>query len=82
MSKNKWEYPSNSDDIAIVAVIDRSGSMQTTLSDTIGGFNGFKKQQTEQPGRAFMSVSLFSTDCHVLYPSAPIAEIPDLNSLK
>jgi hypothetical protein len=79
MSKKDWEFPNKADDIAIVAVIDKSGSMATTVSDTLGGFNAFKKEQASQPGRAYMSVSLFSTECQILYPSAPIADIPDLN---
>ena len=78
--EDKWEYPSQSNDIAIVALVDKSGSMSGTTSDTIGGFNNFKKDQAKLPGRAYMSVSLFASSSHVLYPSNLIQNIPDLST--
>jgi uncharacterized protein YegL len=77
---NTWEFPTKNDDIAIVAVIDASGSMAHLLNDTLGGFNNFKRQQAEQPGKAYMSVTTFNTFSNVLYSSRDISEVPDLTS--
>ena len=42
-------------------LLDKSGSMNRTLNDTIGGFNTFLKSQKETPGEATFSLSFFST---------------------
>lgn len=49
----------------IICVLDRSGSMSSIISDTIGGFNEFLRQQKALPGEATITVHLFDDkhDC-------------------
>lgn len=77
---NTQEFSAKEDDFAIVALIDRSGSMNGTKSDTIGGFNTFKKEQAAIPGRAYMSVTLFANNTSVLFPATLIGDVPDLDT--
>lgn len=44
----------------ITIILDKSGSMQNLVSDTIGGFNGFLQQQKELPGKARISLVQFN----------------------
>jgi uncharacterized protein YegL len=50
----------------IVAILDKSGSMETLTHDTIGGYNAFIKEQKEIPGEAVLSTILFSTGPEVV----------------
>jgi len=49
----------------IVAILDRSGSMESLTNDTIGGFNSFLKEQKEVPGEAVLT-TVFFNDSYVL----------------
>ena len=65
--------------LKIVFVIDESGSMQSSSSDVIGGFNGFvERQKAENPGE--ITVSLFKFNDRVTHVIAdkPDAEIRHL----
>ena len=44
----------------IVAISDKSGSMEPLTKDTIGGYNTFIKEQKAVPGEAILSTVLFS----------------------
>lgn len=44
----------------IYVVIDKSGSMSSLRSDTIGGYNSFIKEQQEQPGAAKLTTVFFN----------------------
>ena len=44
--------------VQIICILDRSGSMSSVASDTIGGYNTFLTKQKEEPGKAQMSTSL------------------------
>lgn len=62
----------------IIFIIDKSGSMQPLVDDTIGGFNGFLKEQRCVDGEAFLTTVLFS-GCHEkLHDHLDIHEIPEL----
>lgn len=56
----------------IIFILDRSGSMSGLERDTIGGFNGFIKQQCELKGSAVSTVVLFDDKYEVLWEEKDI----------
>lgn len=65
----------------IICVIDKSGSMEPTKNDSIGGFNNFLKQQKELPGDAILTLTLFDTDYATLYNGTPIKDAAGLTNV-
>lgn len=63
----------------ITIVLDRSGSMNTVLADTIGGFNTFIKKQREVPGECVVSLVQFDDEYDVVYTAKPVAAAPLLD---
>ncbi len=63
-------------DISIV--LDRSGSMESVRSDTIGGVNTFLDGQRATPGAATVSLVQFDHKYQELYSGKPVAEAPNL----
>ena len=51
----------------VVFLIDRIGSMPGLESDTIGGFNGFVRKQSEQGGEALLTTVLFDDQYELLW---------------
>jgi uncharacterized protein YegL len=66
-------------DCDIVLIVDKSGSMSSTQSDVIGGFNTFIEKQKAEPGRAFVTLTLFDSEVTRRYTRLPIAEIVPLD---
>jgi hypothetical protein len=64
-------------DISIV--LDRSGSMDSVKSDTIGGFNSFLKAQKEVPGEATITLAQFDDIYEVVYEGIRLQGAPLLN---
>jgi hypothetical protein len=64
-------------DISIV--LDRSGSMDSVKSDTIGGFNSFLKAQKEVPGEATITLAQFDDIYEVVYEGKKLQDAPLLN---
>lgn len=64
----------------ITVVLDRSGSMQSVKSDTIGGFNSFLKDQQEGNGEATISLMQFDDKFEVNYKARDIRTAPELTS--
>ena len=62
----------------ISVVLDRSGSMQSCLSDTIGGFNTFLHAQKDAEGEATVSLAQFDDQYETLYQMSPISNASDL----
>jgi len=62
----------------IIMVLDKSGSMESIKSDTIGGFNHFLKDQQKEPGEANLTLVFFDTT-YTIYPAKPIKTIKPLN---
>lgn len=63
----------------IVSVLDRSGSMDQIIEDSIGGFNTFLKEQKELVvGEARMSIILFDDKYEELFHNEPINTIENL----
>ena len=61
----------------IIFLLDRSGSMSGTESDTIGGFNSFIKEHKNDEGAKVTTV-LFDNQYEVLYERKPITEVKEL----
>ena len=59
----------------IVFILDRSGSMSSLESDTIGGFNSMIGKQKKAKGEALISTILFDSTSEVLYDRVNIRTI-------
>lgn len=66
------------DKTLIAALLDRSGSMQTSKEATEDGWRELINEQRQLPGQCEMTLAQFDTDYEVLYPPTPIADVPDL----
>lgn len=64
----------------ITAVLDRSGSMNSLATDTMGGFNQYVKSQRELPGHMTLTLVTFSSDYTVVYDTMDIKDVPELTS--
>lgn len=62
--------------MARVFLLDKSGSMECVLDDTIGGFNAFVREQVPLGGT--LSLYTFSDSCTCEYKDKPIEEVPML----
>jgi len=63
---------------SINVVVDRSGSMRGLVTDTIGGFNQFLKDQKDLPDDAVMTLCTFSTDYTLVHDFVKLADVPEL----
>ncbi|MCL2293722.1 MAG: hypothetical protein FWC36_02495 [Spirochaetes bacterium] len=64
----------------IVAILDRSGSMEHLTNDTIGGFNNFLKQQKNIPGEAILTTVLFNNSYKLLHDRLNIKNVNPITS--
>ena len=64
----------------IVCILDRSGSMSSIMSDSIGGFNTFLKQQKELPDEATLTVALFDDKYELLYDDVDIKKVKNITN--
>ena len=62
----------------LVFILDRSGSMQPLISDTIGGFAHVMEQNRSLPGECMVTTLLFNEAVSVLHDHLPIRAIPAL----
>ena len=61
-------------------ILDRSGSMDSFIQDTIGGFNSFIRSQKEiNTDKCIFSLYQFDHDYQVIYTDKDIKEVEDLN---
>lgn len=67
-----------SDFTSITVVLDRSGSMEPLLNDTLGSFNKFLKDQKAVPGDAVFTLALFDDQYKLVHDCVPISEVPEL----
>lgn len=63
---------------SINIVLDRSGSMKSVLSDTIGGFNSFLSDQQKVEGEAVLTLATFANDYKTVYDFADIKTVKEL----
>lgn len=59
-----------------IFLLDRSGSMESVLDDTIGGFNSFVREQVPYGGT--LTLYTFSDRCKCEYRDTPIDQVPFL----
>lgn len=59
-------------------MLDRSGSMQSCVDDTIGGFNAFVESQKSFGGT--MTLCLFDHEFEILYDKVPIDQVVPLTN--
>lgn len=60
--------------IEVVAIIDRSGSMESLRTDAIGGFNAFINEQRKVEGKANLTVVLFDNQYELLQDRVALEE--------
>lgn len=65
----------------ISVILDESGSMNSILNDTIGGFNAFLKTQKDTPGEATFSLTTFNTASHIAYSFKDIQDVEELTKV-
>ena len=71
--KNRNNKPK---DVALVFILDRSGSMGGLESDTIGGYNSMlSKQKKEKTGKVSVTTVLFDDQYELLYNQVPIEKV-------
>ena len=59
-------------------LLDRSGSMQTIVDDTVGGFDAFIAEQRKSPGDCRVTLAQFDDHYEEVYADRPIADVPSL----
>lgn len=64
----------------LVFILDRSGSMQSLASDTIGGFNSMIETQKKESGEAYVTTVLFDHDYELLHDHINIEDINPITS--
>lgn len=64
--------------VEIVAILDRSGSMCSILTDAIGGFNQFLAEQKALPGEALLTMVLFDDKYEVPVAAYPVTHVNPL----
>lgn len=62
----------------MVFILDRSGSMQSLTSDTIGGFNSMIENQKNEQGEAYVTTVLFNQYHDVVHNHVNISEVKPL----
>ncbi|MBR4448030.1 vWA domain-containing protein [Methanobrevibacter sp.] len=71
------ETPS-SENLDLIFVMDRSGSMGGSEEDTIGGFNSFIQREKDKNLNTHVTTILFDDQYEVLYKRKPINEVSKL----
>ena len=64
---------------AIAVILDKSGSMHSLASDTIGNFNKFLAEQKAFPGEAVFTLAAFNSEHDLVHDFIPINDVPNLN---
>ncbi len=59
-------------------LLDRSGSMNSIVEDTVGGFDAFIAEQRATPGECRVTLAQFDDSYEEVYADRPIADVPSL----
>jgi hypothetical protein len=59
-------------------LLDRSGSMQSIVDDTVGGFDAFIAEQRKAAGECRVTLAQFDDAYEEVYADRPIADVPSL----
>lgn len=65
--------------IQIVAILDRSASMNRMKDEIISSFNEFITEQKKEPGEAELSLVLFDTHIEESFTKIPIDQVPQMD---
>ncbi len=65
-------------DLDLIFLIDRSGSMHGSEEDTIGGFNSFIEKEMKKEGKTNVTTILFDNEYELLYKRKPIDKVDEL----
>ncbi|WP_292796936.1 vWA domain-containing protein [Methanobrevibacter sp.] len=68
----------NSEDMDIIFLLDRSGSMYGSENDTIGGFNSFIEKEKIEESNARVTTILFDHGYEVLYKRKNLYDVEEL----
>lgn len=71
---------SDNDVTELVFILDRSGSMDALVEDTIGGYNSLLKKQKGLPGKAMVTTVLFDDSYEVLCNGEDLNKVEPLTS--
>jgi len=66
--------------VDITMVLDRSGSMEEALEETIRSFNRFLADQRDEPGEAALTLVQFDDEYEVVYDAVPLVDVADLTA--
>ncbi|MBQ7927550.1 MAG: VWA domain-containing protein [Methanobrevibacter sp.] len=66
------------EDLDLIFLIDRSGSMYGSEQDTIGGFNSFIEKEKSKEGNTRVTTILFNHEYEMLYKRRDIHEVAKL----
>lgn len=80
LAKTKAIIDATADATMISVLIDASGSMQSVAKETIDGFNQFVEDQKKEPGKAFLTLTLFDTTVSVEYVATPLDQVSPLTA--
>ena len=69
---------SKSENLDLIFLIDRSGSMCGSEKDTMGGFNSFIKRERDKDLNTRVTTILFDHSYDILYTRKPISEVKDM----
>ena len=67
-------------DLDLIFLIDRSGSMYGSEKDTMGGFNSFIEKERKKEFNTNVTTVLFDHEYEVLYKRKPINDVKELTS--
>ena len=62
----------------LYVLLDRSGSMNSIVEDTVGGFDAFIAEQRKTPGECRVTLAQFDDAYEEVYAARPIADVPSL----
>ena len=77
-SDNVTSIKHGEQEMDLIFIMDRSGSMCGSEKDTIGGFNSFIQKEIKKELNTKVTVVLFDHEYEVLYKRKPIHEVPEL----
>lgn len=66
------------EDLDLIFLIDRSGSMHGSEKDTIGGFNSFIQRERKKELNTNVTTILFDDEYEILYERKPIEDVGEL----
>ena len=66
--------------VQIICILDRSGSMSSLATDTIGGYNSFIEQQKTKAGTAEVTTVLFDDQYEKITDALDLNAVPELTS--